>query len=48
MQRGSLMEVDVKQDCTGVNWKAVSETLKIVEMAHFKKAAAMKERGFTE
>ena len=29
------MEVDVKQDCTGVDWKAVSETLKCVEMAYY-------------
>jgi len=29
-----LMEVDVKQDCIGVDWKTVSETLKSVEMAY--------------
>lgn len=29
------MEVDVKQDCAGVDWKAVSETLKRVEMAYY-------------
>ncbi len=29
------MEVDIKQDCAGVNWKTVSETLKIVGMAHY-------------
>jgi ribosomal protein S18 acetylase RimI-like enzyme len=28
------MEVDVKQDCAGVDWKAVSETLKCVGMAY--------------
>jgi len=28
------MEVDVKQDCAGVEWKAVSETLKCVGMAY--------------
>ena len=28
------MEVDVKQDCIGVDWKTVSETLKSVEMAY--------------
>ena len=28
------MEVDVKQDCAGVDWKAVSDTLKSVGMAH--------------
>jgi GNAT superfamily N-acetyltransferase len=30
-----LMEVDVKQDCIGVDWKTVSETLKSVEMAYY-------------
>jgi GNAT superfamily N-acetyltransferase len=30
-----LMEVDVKQNCIGVDWKTVSETLKSVEMAHY-------------
>jgi len=29
------MEVDVKQDCAGVDWKAVSETLKCVGMAYY-------------
>jgi ribosomal protein S18 acetylase RimI-like enzyme len=29
------MEVDIKQDCTGVDWKAVSETLKCVDMAYY-------------
>lgn len=29
------MEVAVKQDCTGVDWKAVSETLKLVGMAYY-------------
>lgn len=29
------MEVDVKQDCAGVDWKVVSETLKRVGMAHY-------------
>jgi hypothetical protein len=29
------MEVDVKQECTGVNWKTVSETLKCVGMAYY-------------
>jgi ribosomal protein S18 acetylase RimI-like enzyme len=28
------MEVDLKQDCNGVDWKRVSETLKIVGMAY--------------
>lgn len=28
------MEFDIKHDCTGVDWKAVSETLKCVGMAH--------------
>jgi len=28
------MEVDVNQDCTGVDWKTVSETLKCVGMAY--------------
>jgi len=28
------MHVDVKQNCVGVDWKAVSETLKSVGMAH--------------
>lgn len=28
------MDVDIKQDCTEVDWKAVSETLKSVGMAH--------------
>jgi ribosomal protein S18 acetylase RimI-like enzyme len=28
------MEVDLKQDCAGVDWKAVSETLKCVGMAY--------------
>jgi ribosomal protein S18 acetylase RimI-like enzyme len=30
----SFMEVDVKQDCAGVDWRAVSETLKCVGMAY--------------
>ena len=29
------MEIDVKQDCAGVDWKAVSETLKCVGMAYY-------------
>ncbi len=29
------MEFDVKQDCAGVDWKAVSETLKCVGMAYY-------------
>ena len=29
-----LMELDVKQDCAGVDWKSVSETLKCVGMAY--------------
>lgn len=29
------MEIDVKQDCTDVDWKAVSETLKVVGMAYY-------------
>ena len=29
------MEVDIKHDCAGVDWKAVSETLKTVGMAHY-------------
>ena len=29
------MEVDVKQDCAGVDWNAVSETLKRVGMAYY-------------
>ena len=29
------MEIDVKQDCAGVDWKAVSETLKDVGMAYY-------------
>ena len=29
------MEVDVKQDCAGVDWKTVSETLKCVGMAYY-------------
>ena len=29
------MEVDVKKDCAGVDWKAVSETLKFVGMAYY-------------
>ena len=28
------MKIDVKQDCAGVDWKAVSETLKCVGMAY--------------
>ena len=28
------MELDVKQDCAGVDWKSVSETLKCVGMAY--------------
>ena len=28
------MEVDVKKDCSGANWKAVSDTLKCVGMAY--------------
>jgi len=28
------MELDIKQDCAGVDWKAVSETLKCVGMAY--------------
>jgi hypothetical protein len=40
------MEVDVKQECTGVNWKTVSETLKCVGMAYYE--PEMRENGFTE
>lgn len=29
------MEVEVKQDCAGVDWKAVSEILKCVDMAYY-------------
>ncbi len=29
------MKIDVKQDCTGVDWKTVSETLKSVGMAYY-------------
>jgi GNAT superfamily N-acetyltransferase len=29
------MELDIKKDCAGVNWKAVSETLKGVGMAYY-------------
>jgi GNAT superfamily N-acetyltransferase len=29
------MKVDVKQDCIGVDWKAVSETLECVGMAYY-------------
>jgi len=29
------MKVDVKQDCAGVDWKKVSETLKCVGMAYY-------------
>ena len=29
------MEVDVKQDCAGVDWKVVSETLKCVGMGYY-------------
>ncbi len=28
------MKIDLKQDCTEVDWKTVSETLKCVEMAY--------------
>ena len=31
-----LMEIDIKQDCAGVDWRKVSETLKSVGMAHHK------------
>ena len=29
------MELDIKLDCTGVDWKTVSETLKTVGMAYY-------------
>ena len=29
------MEIDVNQDCAGVDWKKVSETLKLVGMAYY-------------
>ena len=29
------MKVDVKQDCIGVDWKTVSDTLKCVGMAYY-------------
>ena len=29
------MEIDVYQDCAGVDWKKVSETLKLVGMAYY-------------
>jgi ribosomal protein S18 acetylase RimI-like enzyme len=29
------MEFDLKQDCTGVDWKVVSDTLKRVRMAYY-------------
>jgi hypothetical protein len=43
-----LMELNVKQDCTEVDWISVSEILKCVGMAHFKEIVSMRERGFTE
>ena len=36
------MEVDIKQGCAGVNWKTVSETLKMVCMAHYEPDAHKK------
>ena len=35
------MEVDLKLDCDGVDWKAVSETLKCVGMAYDKPDATL-------
>lgn len=32
------MKVDIKQDCTGVDWKAVSKTLENVGMAYYEPA----------
>jgi ribosomal protein S18 acetylase RimI-like enzyme len=29
------MEIDVNQDCAGVDWKKISETLKLVGMAYY-------------
>ncbi len=43
-----IMKIDVKQDCIGIDWMAVSETLKCVGMAYFKKSESMRECGFTE
>jgi ribosomal protein S18 acetylase RimI-like enzyme len=37
-----LMEITVKQDCIGVDWSAVSETLKIVGMAYHEPEAHRK------
>lgn len=42
------MERQIKLDCIGVDWTVVSDTLKSVGMARFKKDISMKERGFTE
>ena len=36
------MKVDVKQDCTGIDWTAVSETLKCVGMAYYESAVHKK------
>ena len=38
------MEVDVRQDRAGVDWKAVSDTFKSVGMVLFKKGKAMFHR----
>jgi len=38
------MEVDVRQDSAGVDWKAVSETLKCVGMANY--APEMHRKAF--
>jgi hypothetical protein len=46
------MKIYIKQDCSEVDWKAVSETHGFrrmkTGMARFKERAAMKEHGFTE
>jgi len=44
------MEWDVRFDCSGIDWKRLSEMLRKMKtgMALFKSAELMKEKGFTE
>jgi len=42
------MEIEVKYNCTFVDWEVVRDTLKEVGMGYFCNADKMKEKGFTE
>jgi len=35
IERGRVMDIDLRQDCSGVDWNSVAEILKAVGMAHY-------------